>query len=330
MGLDRRAERLLAMLTATSGSARETPAARRAALVALAQTADHREAPANTEDRLIEGPGGPLALRLYSPIRAAGGLLPGLVFFHGGGWVAGDLETHDGLCRRLSEAAGVRVIAVDYRLAPEHPFPAGLADCLTAFHWIGRHAHLLGLDPDRLAVAGDSAGASLAAAVAGIVRDNGGPAIALQLLICPILDVARQGGSRETFGEGHFISKAAFARDLADYLPPGTEEDDPRHSPLRAESLAGLPPAIIHTAAFDPFRDEGEAFADALEAAGVSASVTRHAGMIHYFYALARALPYAEAAAAVIGAQLKAALGTSVRATNVRREDTGERRTTAA
>jgi acetyl esterase/lipase len=227
------------------------------------------------------------------------------VFFHGGGWVAGSLETHDGLCRRLCDASGRRIVSLDYRLAPEHPFPAGLMDCLLAVNWISNHAASLGVDPTRLAVGGDSAGGGLAAAVCQVARDAGGPAIELQLLICPILDVGRGTGSRESFAEGHFITRAAFERDLADYLPAGAALDDPRISPLHAPGLRGLPPAFVHTAEFDPFRDEGETYAAALRAAGVDVVTVRHPGMIHYFYALARAIPYAAEAAAQIGAQLR-------------------------
>ena len=314
MPLDRRAQRLLDMLAATRGQAQaaQTPQDRRAALEALAQVADDAPgAGVSFEDVAADGPDGPVALRIYSP-ESASGVLPALVFFHGGGWVAGGYATHDGLCRRLCAAAGLRVIAADYRLAPEHRFPAALSDCLAATQWVAANAARLGVDPTRIAVGGDSVGGGLAVAVAQAARDAGGPAIALQLLICPILDVGRGGGSRAALGDGYFISQAAFARDLADYLPVGLAADDPRVSPLRAANFADLPPAIIHTAEFDPFRDEGEAYAEALRGAGVAATATRHAGMIHNFYAMARAIPYADTAAAQIGAQLRAALQSSL------------------
>jgi acetyl esterase/lipase len=312
MPLDRRARRLLDMLAATRGAPQgaQSPEDRRAALDALARVADAGAGSEVTvENTVAAGPAGPVGVRIYSP-RAAAGVLPALVFFHGGGWVAGGAATHGGFCGRLSAAAGVRVIAADYRLAPEHPFPAGLDDCLAATRWAAANASRLGLDPARLAVGGDSVGGGLAAATALALRAEGGPAIALQLLICPILDVRRAGGSRRALGDGYFISRAAFARDVADYLPPGVVADDPRVSPLRAASLAGLPPALVHTAQFDPFRDEGEAYAEALRAAGGTAEATRHPGMIHYFYAMARAIPYAAEAAAAIGAQLRGALAT--------------------
>jgi len=306
MPLDRRAERLLAMLAAVrdDGDAPEPPAARREALRALAAMADDGSAPAEISDGAFEGPAGLVPVRLYAPTDAAERALPALVFLHGGGWVAGDLDTHDGFCRRLCAASGWRVIAVDYRRAPEHPFPAALDDSLAATRWAAANAAALGIDPARLAVGGDSVGAGLAAAVALASRDGDGPQLALQLLVCPILEVGRAAGSRAAFAEGYFISRAAFARDLADYAPD-LAADDPRLSPLRAASLAGLPPGMIHTAEFDPFRDEGEAYAARLGSAGVPIRAHRHDGMIHYFYALARAIPGAGEAATLIGAQMR-------------------------
>ena len=310
MPLDRRAQRLLDMLAATRGGAATAPSPqdRRVALAALADMADEPPAPgALFTDAIADGPDGQVAFRIYAP-EPATGELPALVFFHGGGWVAGGLATHHGLCGRLSAAAALWVIAVDYRLAPEHPFPAALEDCLAATRWVAKNATRLGVDPARIVVGGDSVGGGLAAAVALAARDEAGPALALQLLICPILDVGRADGSRRRLGDGYFLSQSAFARDLADYLPPGVAANDPRVSPLQAASFAGLPPAIVHTAEFDPFGDEGEAYAAALRRAGVAAQATSHPGMIHYFYAMARAIPYAHDAAAMIGAQLRSAL----------------------
>jgi len=309
MPLDRRGERLLAMLAATEGApeASETPAARRQALRGLAEMADDASEPSDVRELRCPGPGGEIALRAYAPPGAGQAVLPGLVFFHGGGWVAGDLATHDGLCRRLALAFGGRVIAVDYRRAPEHPFPAAFDDALAATRWVAAHAGALGIDPARLAVGGDSVGGGLAAVVTHAARDAGGLRLALQVLICPILDPASETGSRRAFADGYFISRAAFARDLAAYLPAGTRADDPRVSPLRAADVARLPPAIVHTAEFDPFRDEGEAYAERLRAAGVRVRCERHAGQIHYFYAMAQAIPAAHAAAALIGARMREA-----------------------
>jgi acetyl esterase len=308
MPLDRSVRRLLGMLSVSGADdAGASVADRRAALNALAQMADDVSTVVAVEHRSIPGAAGHLPIRIYAPIEPVRGPQPGLVFFHGGGWVAGNLETHDGLCRRLCEAAGCRVIAVDYRLAPEHPFPAALMDCLLAVNWVSNHAAALGIDRARIAVGGDSAGGGLAAAVTQIARDAGGPLIALQVLICPILDAGRRTGSRDAFGDGFFLNGDAFQRDLADYAGGKVALDDPRLSPSHTTGHAGLPPALIHTAEFDPFRDEGEAYAIALLDAGAEATLIRHPGMIHYFYALARAIPYAEAAAAVIGGQMRSA-----------------------
>jgi acetyl esterase/lipase len=310
MPLDRRAERLLAMLAASQGGdpAAETPQARRAALAALARMVDDDLEPvAAVEDRAIPGPGGPLALRLYAPAGSAG-VMPGLVFFHGGGWVAGGLDTHDGLCRRIANRAGCRLIAVDYRLAPEHPFPAAVDDCLAATRWASDNARALGIDPARLMVGGDSAGGGLAAAVCQMAARDGGPAIAAQLLICPILDLSRETPSRAEFAEGYFISRAALSRDIDDYCGPHVDRADPRLSPLRAERLAGQPPAVLLTAEYDPFRDEGGAYARRLAEAGVAVRRLRREGMIHYFYAMPGAIPQALSAAEAIGAELRTLL----------------------
>ena len=311
MPLDRRAQRLLSMLAASQGgdTAAETLAARRESLNALARMVDnHAEPPCDVEDRVMPGAAGPIALRLYSPVGATDPL-PGLVFFHGGGWVAGGFDTHGGLCRRLATLAGCRVVAVDYRLAPEHPFPAAIDDSMAATSWISEHAADLGIDPARLAVGGDSAGGGLAAAVSQLAAQAGGPAIAAQLLVCPILDVGRETPSRHEFADGYFISRAALARDIDDYCGPDADRADPRLSPLRAEGLGGQPSAVIHTAEYDPFRDEGEAFVRRLAEEGVTVRHTRHEGMIHYFYAMPGAIPHAMPAAEAMAADLRAVLG---------------------
>jgi len=308
MPLDHRAQRLLDMLATVDadGAARQTPQQRRDALRALAGVVDGgAEAVGCVSERHIPGPAGPIGLRIYTPASGGGGDLPGLVFFHGGGWVAGDLDTHDGLCRRLANETRRRLIAVDYRLAPEHPFPAGLDDCVAAVRWLAANGPEVGIDPEHLAVGGDSAGGGLAAAVCQIIRDQGGPRLDAQLLICPILDISRESASRREFADGYFISRAALARDIADYCPAGADRPDPRVSPARAADLSGLPRAIVHTAEFDPFRDEGELYGWRLSMVGVSVEHIRHAGMIHYFYAMPRAIPHALAATAAIGTSFR-------------------------
>ena len=305
MALDRGAQRLLKMLAATgqgAGAAR-TPAERRRGLDSLAELFDTPPDKAvEATDLTLPGPAGPLGAQLYAPAAAAQGLI---VYFHGGGWVAGSLATHDGVCRRLAIGSGLKVLAIDYRLAPEHPFPAALDDALAAVRWAGASAEALDFDPARLVVAGDSAGAGLAAAVA---QSADRPPLALQLLICPILNLAGDSASRRAFAEGYFLDPATMAADLADYCGPTADLRDPRLSPLLAERLTGLPPALIHTAEYDPFRDEGEAYARRLRDAGVAVRQTRHGGMIHYFYALPRAIPYAAEALAGIGAEIGAVL----------------------
>jgi acetyl esterase/lipase len=299
--LDRQARRFLDMLAAGGGAdaGYVTVEQRRRALEDLASwTAGDPPDVSGVKDDVLPGPNGPIRMRLYAPLGAAERRLPGMVFFHGGGWVAGSLDTHDGVCRRLANASGCRVVAVDYRLAPEHPFPAAIEDAEAAVHAVADAAEALGIDSAHLGVAGDSAGAGLAAAVCQKAR-VGGPAIAFQLLICPILDVAAESASRIELAEGYFLGRATLERDLELYAPPTL--DDPRISPLRAQDLTGLPPASIHTAEFDPFRDEGRAYAARLQAAGVAVAETCHEGMIHYFYAMPRVIGHAEAALNAMG-----------------------------
>ena len=262
-------------------------AARREGLRNLARLAAFEVAGVRAEELELAGPGGPLAARLYAPERNATGA--GLVFLHGGGLVTGDLDTHDGICRVLAQAGGLRVVSVDYRLVPEHPFPAALDDAVAATGWVADHAARLGIDRTRLAVGGDSAGAGLAAAVCQEAR-LGGPAIAAQLLVCPVLDPLGESPSRRDFANGYFLDAATVRRDAATCggADPALAA---RLSPLRCRDLTGLPPAHIHTAACDPVRDDGSAYADALGRAGIAVTHRCHAGMIHFFYGLGRLVP---------------------------------------
>lgn len=280
----------------------------REAMRRLAQAVDVKDVPvATVEDRRLPGPGGPLLVRVYTP-EGAGRSAAGLLYFHGGMGVFCDVQTHDGLCRLLANASGCRVASVDYRMAPEHPFPAAVEDCYWAARWIAEHAAELGLDPARLAIGGDSHGGTLAAVVCQLAKDAGGPALALQALFCPVLDLAAETPSRREFASGHFLDKSTLDWAVAQYCVGGEDLADPRISPLRAAELAGLPPAHIHTAEFDPMRDEGKAYADALTAAGVDVRHVCHAGMIHHFYGMAGAIPYARAAIEDAGAAIKDAL----------------------
>jgi acetyl esterase len=205
-----------------------------------------------------------------------------LVFIHGGGWIVGDLDSHDATCRVLAEKAGVRVLSLDYRLAPEHPFPAAYDDCMAAYRWVVANASELGADPTRLAVGGDSAGGNLAAAVALQAAEEGLP-LAFQLLIYPATDGTAVSASRKRFGTGFFLTAATMDRAAEDYAPTPEQQLHPRFKVLAAEIPAGLAPAYLCTAGFDPLRDEGEAYADKLAAAGVEVEYECFAGQIHGF-----------------------------------------------
>ena len=250
---------------------------RSAALVA--STADPV---ARVEPHAIPGPAGTIAARLYVPADDAGHR-PLVVYYHGGGWVVGDLETHDGACRFLARRANVGVLAVDYRLAPEHKFPAAVEDALAAFRWAAREAGRLGFDDARVGVAGDSAGGNLAAVVSQLAAADGGPAPAAQLLIYPVTDLSTKAPSYQLFSEGFFLTEAEMDWYRAHYLPDAERARDPRASPLLARSHANLAPAVVLTAGFDVLRDEGEAYARRLEGAGVPVRLHRSAGLIHGF-----------------------------------------------
>ncbi len=237
---------------------------------------------ARVENLLLAGPGGALPARLYQAKRQATPA-PTLAYFHGGGWAAGNLETHDHLCRHLALAGGCVVIAIDYRLAPEHAFPAALEDCLAATREIHRRAGELGVDAGRIAVGGDSAGGSLATLVAIELREAGEHFLRAQLLVYPSVDFAGDTASMRENGSGYLLTSTAMEMFVNWYVPDRADRLNPRVSPLRAASLAKLPPALVTTAEFDPLRDEGLAYAQALRAAGVAADYRCYDGMIHGF-----------------------------------------------
>ena len=273
---------------------------RRLALRRLAEVAGGRGpdlARVQDLDRPGDTPGLRIPLRRYDPGAGTAGLV---VYAHGGGWVAGDLETHDVVCRLLAEASGCVVLAVDYRRPPEHPAPAAVDDVLAVARWVGQTGPLI--------LAGDSAGANIVAAACLQARGDRALAIRLQVLICPILEIAPSQPSRTAFAQGFFIDPAQFAADAADYAGASAALDDPRLSPLRAPDLSGSPPTLIHVAEFDPFRDEGLAYAQRLRQSGAQAWDRTHPGMIHYFYALPRAIPYARQALQAIGREMRSAL----------------------
>lgn len=250
---------------------------------------------ARTSSLQIPGPAGPLAARLYVPHGAAE---PGplLVYYHGGGWVIGDLETHDAPCRFLAANSGVRLLAIDYRLAPEHPFPAAAEDVHAAYAWVTANAAKLGADPVRIAVGGDSAGANLAAVASLLAREAGLPLPAMQLLIYPVTVADEELPSRRTCGEGFLLTRPDMDFFEDRYLPPGVDRSDPRISILRAADLSGLPPAYLAIAGFDPLRDEGVAFARRLEEAGVPVALRLHPGLVHTFANLTALCPTARQA----------------------------------
>jgi acetyl esterase len=264
--------------TLTPAKAREMAAARRALY------APPSEPVAQVEDRSIPGPAGELPVRVYRPV-AGGAPVPALVYFHGGGWVVGNLDSHDPGCRAVANHAGCAVVSVDYRLAPEARFPAAAEDAYAATRWVAEHADELGVDPARLAVGGDSAGGNLAAVVTLMARERGGPELAYQVLIYPVTDSACDTSSYEEFADGYMLTRADMLW-YWDHYVGDQDRGQPYASPLRARDLRGLPPALVITAGFDPLRDEGESYAARLRDAGVPTILTRYDGVIHGFFGM--------------------------------------------
>jgi acetyl esterase len=246
------------------------------------------------------------AVRAYRPSKD--GVLPALVFFHGGGWTIGDVDTHDVLCRQLALGAGCMVLSVDYRLGPEHPFPAAVDDCFAAVRWTLENAAKLGIDPQRVAVGGDSAGGNLAAVVALLARDAGGPSIAYQLLVYPATDQRGIAPSHERNGQGYLLTRDAMDYFRSAYLPDEADWGDWRASPLLAPSHAGLPPALIVTAGYDPLVDEGREYAEKLRAAGVKVEYREYSDMVHGFILFGGVLDTANTAVAECSTALRTAL----------------------
>lgn len=252
-------------------------------------------APASVHDTDVPGAEDPIGARVYRP--ADSGSRATVVYFHGGGYAIGNLDTHDLICREICRRLDAVVLSVSYRLAPENPFPAGFDDCLAATRWAAAHIDELGGDPALLAVAGDSAGGNLAAAVAQERCTRGEqPGIAAQLLIYPATDVSRDYPSRTEYGEGYFLDHRALELFASAYVTDLSWLADPRMSPITHTDLADLPPTVVVTAEFDPIRDQGEAYADALERAGVRVRRRRFAGLIHGFVHFGPFVPAAQAA----------------------------------
>lgn len=272
--------------------------------------AGRRHPDVEVHERTMPGPGGPLTLRIYTPKDIARPA-PALLYLHGGGFVIGSLDTHDAPCSLFAALGRCVVLAVDYRLAPEHKFPAAVDDALAGFRWLADNAAELGLDPRRLAVGGDSAGGNLSAVVAQTaVREAWPVRPAFQLLLYPALDMRRQHPSHREFGDGYMLTTASIDFFLKNYLRTPEDITDLRASPLLAGDLSRLPPAYIATAGFDPLRDEGDEYAERLRRAGVPAELARHTGLVHGFLSLGDGIKAAAAALEDAGRALRDALHT--------------------
>jgi acetyl esterase len=280
-----------------------SPADAREAALAFTELGGPGDTVADQSDRVIPGPAGDLPIRVYTP--EGEGPFPCLAYFHGGGWVFGDIEMTNAACRTLSARTGCVVVSVEYRLAPEHKYPAPLDDCFAATKWIAEYGAEIGVDGSRLAVGGDSAGGNLAAAVSLRAREENGPALAMQLLVYPVIDNSYDTGSYEANGEDYLLTTDMMRWFWDHYLSSDSDGDDPLASPLRAKDLTNLPPATVFTAEFDPLRDEGEAYAGRLTDAGVAVNQTRFDGQIHGFFQMMLVYETAGKAADMAAADLR-------------------------
>jgi acetyl esterase len=280
--------------------------------ISLSDFGGPQEPVARVEDRTVPGPAQPIPVRVYRPVLADN--LPLLMFFHGGGFVLCNLDSHDRECRRLANASGCAVVAVDYRLAPEHPFPAAAEDAYAATCYVAAHAKEFGIDASRIAVGGDSAGGNLATVVTLMARERSGPALRYQLLIYPLTDYTDQSPSMQEF-DGNFLSIPMMDWFADQYVPSATDRRSPYASPMHATDLRGLPPAMVMTAECDPLRDQGEAYARKLQAAGVPVVLKRYDGMIHPFVSLSGIIDAGHVALDDAGAAVRAALSAAGSAT---------------
>lgn len=295
--------------TIVSGTVEQARAGFRAGTVGVRDAATLAQV-RSTEDITIPGPAGPMAARVYRP--DVDGAVPTMAFFHGGGFVIGDIETHDDQARLICRDGEMVVVSVDYRLAPEHPFPAGFEDCLAATRWVAANVADLGGDAEKVVVGGDSAGGNLSAGVALAVRESG-PKLAAQFLIYPGVDFDPEADypSRPENAEGYFLTAEDMLWFGGQYIPDGVDPADPRLSPIKAADLTGAPPAVVGVAEFDPLRDEGLAYAKALADSGVEVKVRRYDGMIHGFFGFTTYSPAAAAAVAEMVQLLRGLLGTN-------------------
>jgi acetyl esterase len=286
-----------------------TPAEARESFAALMQLAGPKDIPIGKVTNIaIPAPHGEIAARSYAPVAANSQPLPTLVFFHGGGWVIGNIDTHDGLCRMIANGSGCRVISVEYRLSPESKYPDAVDDAVAALEWVEKNASQLGVDANLLAVGGDSAGGDLAAVLAQIAKAKGGPKLSYQLLFFPVTQIGEETRSLREYAEGYFLERKTLDWFYAHYLPGDADKKDPRISPLAAEDVSGLPPAYIMLAGFDPLHDEGLAYAEKLRAAGVPVTVANYPDMVHDFIYLQSVLPQASEALNTAAKALKDAL----------------------
>lgn len=260
----------------------QTPVEVRAGMRKLSTELRVPDVPLSIEDRTIPGPAGEIPVRVYTPPSES--QLPVVVFFHGGGWVAGDLDTHDAVCRSLADRTGAVLMSVDYRLAPEQIFPAAADDAYAATCWVEKEAATFGGDPTRIAVTGDSAGGNLAAVVALRARDEAGPKLAAQALVYPVTDCDFETTSYRDCAEGYGLTRDSMVWFWQHYVPNQEDYSNPLVAPLKAETLSDLPPALVVTAEFDTLRDEGDAYARRLREAGVPTQWTCYPGMIHGFF----------------------------------------------
>jgi acetyl esterase len=309
MPLDPQVKVLLDQLAAAGGLPLDqmSPAEARTMFAGMTALAGTPREMASVENRAVPTPDGDVPVRIYTP--ATGGTpRPLVVYFHGGGFVIGNIDSHDGTCRELADLTGSVVVSVDYRLAPETGAPGAAEDCYAVTKWVAENAADLGGDAARLAVAGDSAGGNLAAVTPLLARDRGGPAIKFQLLIYPVTDLTMSQPSIDENAEGYMLTAAGLRWFYDHYLGSVTDPKDPAVSPLFASDVSGLPPALVITAEFDPLRDEGEAYAARLQEAGVPVTVTRYDGLIHGFFGMGLVLDGAAAAVIETAAALKAGL----------------------
>ena len=312
MALDPESQRLIDLMAAANRPAWNTlsPQAARDLYLSLRPGAQGpRPAEVTVVDRTIPGPAGDIPVRLYRPASApADAALPALVYAHGGGWVFGNLDSHDVLCAQLAIEAGIAVFHVDYRLAPEARFPGAFDDVVAALKWVAANGASVGIAPTRLAIGGDSAGGNLAAAVSLWARDHGGPKLLMQLLAYPVTDAVARTESYRHFEDGYGLNAVTMEWFFDHYTPDRASRSDWRVSPLRAASLAGLPPALVVTAGYDPLRDEGRAYAWRLQQEGTQADLVEFGGMLHGFLSSPMLLHGARRGTTLCAAALREAL----------------------